>query len=735
MGTIGADGKFTFTRQVATKDIGSWTEQWKVGTDPATAIKFSDLSFNVVASIAAVTTTTTSSVLPAGFMIQVGGIPTGTPLPNGLSVDVYGNIVDSTGKIIYTAAQNKAGGTVNSTGQLIPGSTTTGTGTNNGVTVGTSLGGTTTTTQSAYITSITALDSNGNNSSGVLKTGYTIEIAGSNLSGVYNKFTLNVNGQDYNISRVNVTNNKITLYPVFDASIPNGSVVKVKLDTSLAGVNSGLVNNVSFIYLTNTTTAGTTTTTGTGTTTTTGTGTTTIVGGVATPNLQLTSGSQSVQNGAVVPLAIGQSVAINGSVTVYDTVTSNFTATSSNSTVARVTNNSGVVTITAMTAGYSTITFHPTASGTSTAQDKVVFVNVAAPVASTTTTTADPNGDSEVENTEDETDTTSVTLMVSASTATVTAGSSTTITASVMNNGAVNHSVTAVSDSSNVLVSVSSASGIITLNGITPGIAHLTIHPTDLASSDTSQDQIVTVTVTAPASTGSTGGSTGGTTGSTGGTTGTTGGTTGGTTTGTSASTVTDLQNTVITLNNQISQLQSQITALNTRIANQTTSGGTVYVSSTDTTQLSNLQNQVSQLTNLVQRLQSGQITTYGQASQPFQSLQMPVYSSGSTSQGLQMPAGYDASNGGPAFFGQQNQGYNTTTQGLQYQAPAQVQGATTAGTYTVKKGDTLFSIAKKYYGNGSQWRKVLSANPKCLSKAGNTKTLKIGFVLNMPSL
>ena len=32
--------------------------------------------------------------------------------------------------------------------------------------------------------------------------------------------------------------------------------------------------------------------------------------------------------------------------------------------------------------------------------------------------------------------------------------------------------------------------------------------------------------------------------------------------------------------------------------------------------------------------------------------------------------------------------------------------------TYTVQKGDCLWSIAKKFYGDGSQWEKIYNANP-----------------------
>jgi nucleoid-associated protein YgaU len=50
-----------------------------------------------------------------------------------------------------------------------------------------------------------------------------------------------------------------------------------------------------------------------------------------------------------------------------------------------------------------------------------------------------------------------------------------------------------------------------------------------------------------------------------------------------------------------------------------------------------------------------------------------------------------------------------------------------------VKKGDTLWAISKKYYGDGKKWRKILEANPQALSIPGNTRTLKIGAVLVIP--
>src|SRR5262245_21943846 len=43
---------------------------------------------------------------------------------------------------------------------------------------------------------------------------------------------------------------------------------------------------------------------------------------------------------------------------------------------------------------------------------------------------------------------------------------------------------------------------------------------------------------------------------------------------------------------------------------------------------------------------------------------------------------------------------------------PAGASVASAGGNYTVKKGDTLYSIAKARYGNGNQYTKIVSANP-----------------------
>jgi 5'-nucleotidase len=55
---------------------------------------------------------------------------------------------------------------------------------------------------------------------------------------------------------------------------------------------------------------------------------------------------------------------------------------------------------------------------------------------------------------------------------------------------------------------------------------------------------------------------------------------------------------------------------------------------------------------------------------------------------------------------------------------------ATTGGgrTYRVQKGDTLWSIAKRTYGDGAQYRKIVSANPSV-----RNERLIVGQTLQLP--
>jgi 5'-nucleotidase/UDP-sugar diphosphatase len=54
--------------------------------------------------------------------------------------------------------------------------------------------------------------------------------------------------------------------------------------------------------------------------------------------------------------------------------------------------------------------------------------------------------------------------------------------------------------------------------------------------------------------------------------------------------------------------------------------------------------------------------------------------------------------------------------------------GSIEGGTYTVKKGDTLYRIAKAHYGSGKQWRKIATANPGL-----TPQSLRVGQKLIIP--
>jgi 5'-nucleotidase/UDP-sugar diphosphatase len=53
---------------------------------------------------------------------------------------------------------------------------------------------------------------------------------------------------------------------------------------------------------------------------------------------------------------------------------------------------------------------------------------------------------------------------------------------------------------------------------------------------------------------------------------------------------------------------------------------------------------------------------------------------------------------------------------------------AASGSSYTVKKGDTLFHIAKDKYGDGKQWTRIASANPGL-----SPSSLKVGQTLVIP--
>lgn len=50
--------------------------------------------------------------------------------------------------------------------------------------------------------------------------------------------------------------------------------------------------------------------------------------------------------------------------------------------------------------------------------------------------------------------------------------------------------------------------------------------------------------------------------------------------------------------------------------------------------------------------------------------------------------------------------------------------------TYRVKRGDSLWKIAKEFYGNGARWRRIYDANDDVLT---DPQSLRVGHILVLP--
>lgn len=61
---------------------------------------------------------------------------------------------------------------------------------------------------------------------------------------------------------------------------------------------------------------------------------------------------------------------------------------------------------------------------------------------------------------------------------------------------------------------------------------------------------------------------------------------------------------------------------------------------------------------------------------------------------------------------------------------PAPGSGAPASRSHVVQKGDTLFGLARRFYGNGNQWKRILDANESVLK---GREQLKIGTTLVIP--
>jgi nucleoid-associated protein YgaU len=84
-----------------------------------------------------------------------------------------------------------------------------------------------------------------------------------------------------------------------------------------------------------------------------------------------------------------------------------------------------------------------------------------------------------------------------------------------------------------------------------------------------------------------------------------------------------------------------------------------------------------------------------------------------------------------PAEAGENAPAVSDAAQGDAQAKPARPAAAAAGRHHTVARGDTLFSMAQKYYGSRSRWRDIYAANRDVLP---SEKTpLRIGMDLKIP--
>ena len=61
---------------------------------------------------------------------------------------------------------------------------------------------------------------------------------------------------------------------------------------------------------------------------------------------------------------------------------------------------------------------------------------------------------------------------------------------------------------------------------------------------------------------------------------------------------------------------------------------------------------------------------------------------------------------------------------------PPQPEATASSQTYTMKAGDTLYSLARRFYGDGKLWTKIYEANK---DKIRDVSDIPVGMVLVIP--